>query len=173
MKNVFFGGKFSLQDGPDLPLAQRLAGDYRSLLLGDPARIVQATDAWWVNDHIHYGGTFYCEQASDGQFSSTDCMVVNEAEYRAVMGCDCLVAVLDQSFSCGTVVEIEWALAHGVPIVIFYRPERTRPYQYKSEYWFVIADAVRRDARTKVYAFADIAEVVRCLQSADDAFFGG
>ena len=171
MKNVFFAGKFLLQGGDPCPLEQRLAGDYRSLLLGDPAKIVRATDTLWVNPDVHYGGTFYCEQASDGQYSSTDCMVVNQAEFDAVCRCDCVVAVLDQSFSCGTVVEIEWALQHGVPIIIFYRTDALRPYRYKSEYWFVIADAVRRDARTKVFTFTHLSEVVERLSNADDAFF--
>ena len=73
---IYFGGKFNiLPKGESLP--QRLINDFRSILLGDSKKMTFASENVTLKYYdILYKGPFYCEQASNGDYTSTDCEVV-------------------------------------------------------------------------------------------------
>ncbi len=162
MKKIYFAGKFSLTDELSRPLAERLRGDYRARLLGDPKKLVLAQEGLELPCGVIYAGPFYCEEASKGAYTSTDCRAVLAAEYRAVEGCDVYVAFFDRSFSVGTVVELGWALQMKKEIVICYRIERSA-YDISSEYWFAIANAQAQSDRVRVFGFHSLDEAVKKL----------
>lgn len=163
MKRIYFAGKFKLHENKNLPLSKRLEQDFRSKVLEDPEKLTYANDNLKLkNGHI-YSGPFYCEQASNGDFTSTDCNVVLKAEYEAVSNCDVYFALFDQNFSVGTIVELGWAIEMGKEIVIFYEEEESE-YEIKSEYWFAIANALLKSDKVKVFKFNDINQVVNLIK---------
>jgi nucleoside 2-deoxyribosyltransferase len=131
--------------------------------LGDPIKLTHVSSDLYLNDKYQYIGPFYCEQASNGDFTSTDCNVVLNAEYEAVISSDVYLAVFDENFSVGTVVELGWALRMDKEIVIFYKEEDS-DYEIKSEYWFAIADALKRGKKVKVYKFNNIDTVINQIK---------
>ena len=159
MKKVYFAGKFNLIKDKKLPLHKRLVNDFRAKILEDSMRLTYASSDLYINDKYQYTGPFYCEQASNGDFTSTDCNVVLNSEYESVSNCDIYLALFDENFSVGTVVELGWAVKMDKEIVIFYKEEDSN-YDIKSEYWFAIADALKRSNKVKVYKFNDIESAV-------------
>lgn len=163
MKRIYFAGKFKLDPNTELPLGKRLEGDFRAVLLGGGERLAVASDDVMLTDDISYAGPFYCEAASSGEYTSLDCMEVLAAERRAVLGCDVYVAVFDESFSVGTVVELGWALNCEKEIFIIYKKEPSR-YKIASEYWFAIADAISRNDRVSVFACDGDSEIQSIIE---------
>ena len=163
LKKIYFAGKFNLLKDKNLPLEERLVNDFRAIILGTPKKLTYADDNVKVKNKYIYKGPFYCEQASNGDFTSTDCNVVLNSEYKAVSDSDVYFAVFDENFSVGTVVELAWAIDMNKEIVIFYKEEESH-YQIKSEYWFAIANAIKRGNKTKVYKFNDINEVIKEIE---------
>ncbi len=163
-KTVYCAGKFTLRGDKSLPLDWRLTEDYRAVLLGDPALLVKADTGLTVLERWHYGGPFYCEQASGGVFTSTDCVAVLTAERASVEACDVYAAVFGESFSVGTVVELGWAIELRKDIVILYKRQKSA-YSIASEYWFAIADAMRRGDRVKVASYTEEGEIPSLLAS--------
>lgn len=163
MEKIYFAGKFNLLKDKTKSLEERLVNDYRSLILSSPKKLTYAKENLRLNDRYIYKGPFYCEQASNGDFTSTDCNVVINAEYDAVEDSDIYFALFDENFSVGTIVELGWAINMNKKIIIFYK-EETSNYQIKSEYWFAIADAMKRSNRIRVYKFNDIIEVVNKIK---------
>lgn len=164
MKKVYLGGKFNKTDEKHLGLAMRLRNDWRSVLLGDAHRLVNAAENVVLNQKYIYCGPFYCEQASNGDFTSTDCTTVVQSEYASVMNCDIFVAVLDENCSPGTVVEIGWALNAKKEIWILYKNQDSK-YTIKSEHWFAIADAQMRDKNTRVMTYDTPAQMMRIIKN--------
>lgn len=162
MKKVYFAGKFDLSPDPSLSLAERLKEDYRTLLAGD---ISYAREPFMLYDSFLYLGPFYSEQASDGDFTSTDCNTVLGAEAASVDACDVLVVVFGEAFSVGSIVELGWAVEKKKEIIILYKEESGSPYDIRSEYWFAIADAKRRGAYVSVAAYQDSKAVPAMLLS--------
>ncbi|MBQ3408484.1 MAG: hypothetical protein IJH12_04695 [Clostridia bacterium] len=159
MKKVYFAGKFNLIKNKKLSLDKRLVNDFRAIILGDSKKLTFADKNTKLNEKYIYKGPFYCEQASNGDFTSTDCNVVLNSEYKAVSESDIYFAVFDENFSVGTIVELGWAIDLNKQIIIFYKEEASN-YQIKSEYWFAIADAMNRSNRIKVCKFNNIKEVI-------------
>ena len=63
---IYFGGKFKILSTRDT-LAQRLAEDFRSIILGDSEKMTYASENVTLKNYpILYNGPFYCEKASDG-----------------------------------------------------------------------------------------------------------
>ena len=142
MKKIYFAGKFDLS-GKGKALAERLAPDYRSRLLGDGARLCCATEDLMLADYdILYGGCFYCERASGGDYTSTDCETVVTEEMKQVFAADVFCCVFGERFSVGSVVELMDAAHRGKRIAVFYKNEDTE-YAIKSEYWFAIQRALQ------------------------------
>ena len=166
MKKIYFAGKFNLLKDRKLSLEERLLNDFRAIILGTPKKLTYADDNVLVNNRYIYKGPFYCEQASNGDFTSTDCNVVLNSEYKAVSESDIYFAMFDESFSVGTVVELSWAIDMNKEIIIFYKEEESH-YQIKSDYWFAIADAIKRNKKTKVYKFKDVNEVINEIEKGD------
>jgi len=164
MKKVYMSGKFNKTAEENVSLAHRLRKDYRSMLLGDATRLTYAADDVKLNDKYLYSGPFYCEQASNGEFTSTDCRVVVGAEYAAVNNCDVYIAVFDENDSPGTVVELGWALNAGKDIYILYKPSDSK-YSIQSNHWFPITDAQIRDNRTHVFAYDDMDEMLNIIKN--------
>lgn len=163
MKRIYFAGKFKLYENKDLTLSTRLEQDYRAKVLEDSKKLTYANDNLKLkNGHI-YSGPFYCEKASNGDFTSTDCNVVLKAEYEAVSNSDVYFALFDQKFSVGTIVELDWAIKMNKEIVIFYEEEESE-YDIKSEYWFAIANALLKSDKVKVFKFNDINKVVNIIK---------
>lgn len=141
MIKVYFAGKFVLAP-KRADLAKRLTDDWRSTLLGDPKKLTFASKSTKLeNFPIIYNGPFYCEQASEGDYTSTDCEVVVSEETRAILDSDIFCCVFDLNFSVGTIVELIDAAYAGKRIAIFYRNENSN-YDIKSEYWFAIKRAM-------------------------------
>ena len=82
-----------------------------------------------LNNGYIYNGPFYCEQASNGDFTSTDCNTVLNAEYEAVNKSDIYIALFDQNFSVGTIVELDWAINMDKEIIIFYQKEEDEVFR--------------------------------------------
>ncbi len=159
MKKIYFAGKFSLKKDNKLTLAEKLVDDFRSKILGDAKRLTYAEDNIKLNDKYVYSGPFYCEQASNGDYTSTDCNVVLNAEFASLENCDIFFALFDENFSVGTIVELGWAINMNKDIVIYYKEEDSK-YQIKSDYWFAIADAIKRSDKVRVFGFRDREEIV-------------
>lgn len=143
MKKIYFAGKFNKIKKQNITLEQSLINDYRSQLLGSSKLLTYYQDNLVVNKKYQYSGPFYCEQASNGNYTSTDCTEVLNAEYNFIDNSDIFVAVLGESFSVGTIVELGWAIEKQKQIVLLYQEEKSN-YSIKSEYWFAIADAIKR-----------------------------
>lgn len=152
MKKIYFSGKFKRLKDKGISLEQSLVNDYRAKILGSAKLLSIYQENLTVDNRFIYAGPFYCEQASNGEYTSTDCVSVLNAELKAVKDCDVFFAVFDENFSVGTIVELEWALMFGKEIVILYQEEESS-YQIKSEYWFAIADALRQNPQIKVKSF--------------------
>ena len=147
MKRIYFAGKFNIIKNDNLPLEERLIHDFRSKILGSSKKLIYADDNLILDNGYIYSGPFYCEQASNGDFTSTDCNVVLNSEYKAVSKCDIYFVLFDRKFSVGSIVELGWALEMNKDIVIFYEEEESE-HDIKSEYWFAIANAL---SRSKLY----------------------
>jgi hypothetical protein len=140
MKRIYFAGKFNLSNDYS-SLSDRLVNDYRSRILGDSKKLTYYSDCLTLKSYnIIYNGCFYCEQASNGDFTSTDCETVVTEETKQVLSSDIVCCVFDKSFSVGTVVELMDAVKSKKRVAIFYKNEATN-YDIKSEYWFAITRA--------------------------------
>lgn len=166
MQKVYFAGKFNLIKNKSLPLSQRLQNDYRAKILCSSEKLsVYQTDLF-ISKKTIYSGPFYCEQASNGNFTSTDCNVVVDSEFKAVNECDIYFAVFDEDFSVGTVVELGWAIQSQKNIIIFYKEENSN-YNIKSDYWFAICDALKRAKNINVYKYKNIDEVIDFVKNSE------
>lgn len=166
MKKIYFAGKFKLDKDKSLHLAQRLKQDFRAKILEDSEKLTYANENIVLSNGHVYSGPFYCEQASNGDFTSTDCNVVLKAEYEAVSKSDIYFALFDQNFSVGTIVELDWAIEMDKEIIIFYEEEESE-HDIKSEYWFAIANALLKSKKVKVFKFNDINKVVNIIKEGD------
>lgn len=169
MKKIYFAGKFNLKKDKSLPLSERLVNDFRSIILGDSKKLTYASDELYLGDKYKYAGPFYCEQASNGDYTSTDCNVVLNAEYASVKDSDIYLALFDENFSVGTIVELGWAIEMDKEIVILYKEEESH-YQIKSEYWFAIGDALKRSKKVKVSGFLEIEEAILKIRKLVDGY---
>ena len=163
MKKIYLAGKFNLIKDNKLTLEERLINDFRSKLIGGSNRLCYYQNDLYINNKYQFLGPFYCEQASEGDFTSTDCSVVLNSEKESVKKCDIYVAVFGESFSVGTIVELGWALNMNKEIIILYQEEESK-YQIKSEYWFAIADALSRSKNVRVFNYIDENEIVGLLK---------
>ena len=166
MKKIYFAGKFNLDKNKERLLAERLINDYRSKILENSEKLTYATDNLMLRNGFIYSGPFYCEKASNGDFTSTDCNVVLNSEYKAINDSDIFFAVFDQNFSVGTIVELDWAINMNKEIIIFYQEEESK-YDIKSEYWFAIANALQRSNKVKVQKFNNINNIVEIIKKGD------
>lgn len=166
MEKIYFAGKFNLDKNKEKALDQRLINDYRSQILENSKKLTYAEDNVQLKNGYIYSGPFYCEKASNGDFTSTDCNTVLNEEYDAVKNSDIYFALFDQNFSVGTIVELGWAISMNKKIIIFYQEEESK-YNIKSEYWFAIANALQRSNKVKVYKFKNINKVVEKIKKGE------
>ena len=160
MKSIFCGGKFKISSDKSLPMAERIKEDYRSYLLKDPNKFLYAHSGSIILDQFIYKGTFYCEKASNGDYTSTDCNSVLKEEYKALSESDIFLCVFDDTFSVGTVVELNWAVNLNKEIIICFQNKDDSPYNIKSEYWFAIVDALNRTNNVKIFSFNTYQELL-------------
>ena len=154
MKKIYFAGKFNLSNN-FTNLSDRLTNDYRSKLLGDSKKLTcYSVNLTLKNYNIIYNGCFYCEQASNGDFTSTDCETVVTEETKQVLSSDIVCCVFDKDFFVGTIVELMDAVKSKKRIAIFYKNEATN-YDIKSEYWFAITRAcqIAKENETVIEVF--------------------
>ncbi len=138
---IYFAGKFDFSANGE-KLEERLKNDYRSILLGDSKKLTYADEKAKLNNYpIHYNGCFYCEQASNGDYTSTDCKFIVRQEIKSVIEADIFCCVFDLDFSVGTIVELMDAAFAKKRIAIFFRNVQNS-YEIKSEYWFAITRAI-------------------------------
>lgn len=163
MKSIYFAGKFNKKGGSDKTLSEKLVDDYRSIILGSSKRLTYASDNLVIDNKFIYNGPFYCEQASNGDFSSTDCNVVFDSEYDSVKKSDIYFALFDEGFSVGTIVELDWAIEMDKQIIIYYKEEESE-YEIKSEYWFAILNALKKSKKVTVKSFRKLEEVIRDIK---------
>ena len=77
MEKIYFAGKFQLDGNKTLPLEKRLVNDFRSKILGGSEKLKNAVSGGLIlNNGYIYSGPFYCEKASNGDFTSDDCNTV-------------------------------------------------------------------------------------------------
>ena len=164
MKKIYFSGKFNKIKNPNLSLSNALVNDYRSKLLGNAEKLTHPTDNLIVLNKYIYTGPFYCEQASNGDYTSTDCNTVLNAELKSVSKSDIFVCVLSEHFSVGTIVELDWALAQNKKIILLYQEEKSK-YTIKSEYWFAIANALKNSTDITVFTFKKPDEIYQLLNT--------
>lgn len=162
MKKIYFAGKFNKIKKPEISLEKSLRGDFRSQLLGDSKLLTHFQNNLVVNNKFQYVGPFYCEQASNGDFTSTDCNEVQNAEYKAIQQSDVFFVVFGENFSVGSVVELGWAINLGKQIVLLYQEEDSI-YSIKSEYWFAITDALKRSKNIIVCKYQNYSEIVSLI----------
>lgn len=162
MKKIYFAGKFNKLKQRGMPLSKALCNDYRAKLLHGSELLTYYQKYLVVDNKFEYAGPFYCEQASGGNFTSTDCTAVLNAEYNFILSSDVFVVVLGESFSVGSVVELGWALNADKQIILLYQEEDSA-YTIKSEYWFAIADAVKRSQKLTVRKYADYSEITSLI----------
>ncbi len=162
MKKIYFAGKFNKIKKPGISLEKSLVNDFRSQLLGGSKLLTHYQDNLIVNNKFQYLGPFYCEQASNGNFTSTDCNEVLNAEYNSVLQSDVLVVVFGENFSVGSVVELGWALNSNKKIILLYQEEASN-YTIKSEYWFAIADAIKRGKNIIIRKYKEYSEIVSLI----------
>ena len=162
MKKIYFAGKFNKIKNPNLQLNQTLINDFRSMLLKDSKQLTYYRKNLVVDNKFIYAGPFYCEQSSNGDYTSTDCDVVINSEYDAIKNSDMFVVVLGESFSVGSIVELGWALDMNKDIVILYQEEES-VYKIKSEYWFAIANALKQSNKVRVYKYQTQAEICNII----------
>ena len=94
MKKIYFAGKFKLDNNKTLPLEKRLRDDFRSKILGSSEKLKNAvSNGLILNNGYIYSGPFYCEKASNGDFTSNDCNTVLNEEYKAVEKSDIYFAL--------------------------------------------------------------------------------
>ena len=163
MKKIYCAGKFNMIKDNNLKLEEKLVNDFRSKLLGSSKLLTLAQNNLKLNEKYEYSGPFYCEQASNGDFTSVDCNVVLKAEKEVVSNCDIYLAVFGEKFSVGTIVELGWALDMNKRIIILYQEEDSN-YQIKSEYWFAIADAIKRSKKINTYKYKEEKEIVNIIK---------
>ena len=159
MKKIYFAGKFNKIKQPNISLEDALKNDFRSQLLGSSKLLTHYQNNLIVNNKFEYVGPFYCEQASNGNFTSTDCNEVLNAEYNLITQSDAFVVVFGETFSSGSIVELGWALNANKKIIILYQEEASN-YTIKSEYWFAIADAIKRSTDLTILKYKYYSEIV-------------
>jgi len=164
MKKVYFAGKFNKSPDFEKDMVKGLKNDFRAILLGDAAKMVYADDNVKINSQYNYVGPFWCERAPDGTVSATDCDTVISGESREVSICDMFVVVFDEGFAPGAIVELGWALNHNKEIYILYKIQDS-VHQIKSEHWFAIADAMRRDKNVRVFPYNNSNEVLPIINN--------
>jgi nucleoside 2-deoxyribosyltransferase len=162
MKKIYFAGKFNKTKKANTSLEDSLKNDFRSKLLGSSKLLTHFQENLIVNNKFQYMGPFYCEQASNGNFTSTDCSEVLNAEYNFIQKSDIVVVVFNESFSTGTIVELGWALNANKKIIILYQEEPSN-YTIKSEYWFAIADAIKRSQDLTILKFKNYSEITTLI----------
>ena len=160
MKKIFCGGKFNLNKDTSMPLKDRIKEDYRAYLLKDPEKFIYSHEGSIVLDKFIYNGTFYCEKASEGEYTSTECSTVHEEEFKALSNSDIFLCVFDDTFSVGTIVELNWAINLNKDIIICFKRKEDSPYNIKSEYWFAIIDAMKRGKNVKIFPFSSNEELL-------------
>ncbi len=165
MKKIYFAGKFNKSETRLNSLEGMLRNDYRSQLLGDANLLTYYQKNLIINNKFEYIGPFYCEQASNGDYTSTDCKTVLNAEYNLIKNSDIFVVVLGESFSVGSIVELGWALQENKQIIILYQEEKS-VYTIASEYWFAIADAINRSNNLSVLKYNNTKEIVKLINQA-------
>ncbi|MBR5599572.1 MAG: hypothetical protein IKW39_05980 [Alphaproteobacteria bacterium] len=158
MKKIYFAGKFNKKEDENLSLFEQLKDDYRSKLLKSPVYLTKPHPNLKITENTIYSGPFYCEEASNGDFTSTDCDAIIKAEYKAIKQADILVVVFDTCFSVGSIVELSWGLDLNKEIIILYKEEKGA-YQIKSEYWFAILNAKLKNPKTLVFSFKNNTEL--------------
>ena len=84
-------------------------------------------------------------------------------EYSQVKSCDIFVVVFDKSLSTGAVTELAWAINHKKQIYILYIKQPSS-HDIKSDYWFAIADAMRRNKNTTVIAYETESEIIEIIK---------
>ncbi len=166
MQKVYFAGKFNIEKNFTKKLSDRLENDYRAKILGGGEKLSIPSNKLFITKEILYSGPFYCEQASNGNFTSTDCNAIVDSEFKAVRECNLYFAVFDEAFSVGTIVELGWAIENKKDIIIFYKEEESS-YAIKSDYWFAICDAIKRAKSIKVFSFKDINEVIETIKDGE------
>ena len=141
MKKIYFAGKFKFNSTTG-ELSERLTNDYRSILLGTSLKLTYPNKNTLLQNYpIHYCGPFYFEQASNGDFTSTDCLTVMKEEMKTIENSEIFCCVFDLNFSVGGIVELIEAAHMKKRIAVFYKNESSN-YTIKSDYWFAICKAM-------------------------------
>lgn len=156
----YFGGKFNLSNDKNETLPFRLKDDYRSRLLGDPSKLAYANDNLTFGHNNQYVGCFYCEKASNGKITSTDCNEVVSREMQLIRECDVFVAVFGDETTNGTISELIYATSMDKKIIIFDKKRST-----KSEFWFPIVMSKQMSDKVVVLEYDSEDEIIEYFKN--------
>lgn len=147
-KNVYIASKFNKVQGSSLK--EQLAVDLHTKIVQNFNRAYDIVNAVRNGLPLGFGysyvGPFYCEEASNGVYTSTSCKDVVNKEIQAVSQADKFIVYFDSKYSCGSVVELIYAaMTYGEDksIDIIYETEPNNDYELKSEHWFAIQSALQ------------------------------
>lgn len=165
-KVVYIASKFRMEGHKDLPLHRRLINDFRSKLLGSSEKLTINIGLVEIPEcNALYAGPFYCEQASNGNYTSTDCNTVVKEEIKAVDEADTFITYLDENYSCGSITELIYAALKNKNILIVYKEESEVKYATKSEHWFAITAALQFNERVQVKKVETEEEVIDAIKN--------
>ena len=171
MKKVFLSGRFDksahffsdITNGEKCVLDKELKNDFRVKLLGDIERLLYPCDAV-INHKYRYVGPFWFERDTDDTFTDKDYKTIVSEEMREISTCDIFIIVLSEGSISGSVCELCYALENKKEVYILYKIQESI-CEIKSEHWFVIADAIRRDKNVKIFSYENSEEILSIINN--------
>lgn len=137
---VYIASKFRLLETDNKGID--LSKDFRTDMISDGI-MFSRNSASFINhelEEFEYCGPFYCEKTHYNEFTSTDCNVVVEKEFKSIRNCDIFIAIFEEGASCGSCTELMYAISQGKKIIILYS-EHESLYKIKNKNWFCIIAA--------------------------------
>lgn len=111
------------------------------------------------NIKYNYVGPFYCEQASNGDVTSTACNDIVKCENDAIEKCDEFIVYFDEHCSPGSITEIVLASLLNKKITIFFK-ETNSKYNIKSENWYPITFAMLKADKVSIKPIKSEKEII-------------
>ena len=123
-----------------------LADDFRAKLIGSEEKFTNYNEHSFILSDagkplFKYVGPFYNEKASNGVYTSDDCVRVVETENRLIEECNVFAIYLDETVSPGSITELVYASLLHKPSIIFYQIESSVTYSLQSSNWYPITFA--------------------------------
>lgn len=161
MRKVYCGGRFDfdcLEEG----YRDKAAKDYRAVMLGGVALLLERSERVRISGGAEYIGPFYFE--TDGMQAGD----IVAAELEMVRSCTDAVFLLDGAACPGTVCELTAASMMGKRVHIFYlrKPEgEETESELHTPCWYPILHSLAVNENTRIYGCAGVAEAVAKIKA--------